>query len=146
MSAGSPARRSRAEPTNPREPSGRQPDVLHITPSKPNPWYGTIVPGEKFTAEQMAELAARRLSCVEMITVRREATDREMYWPIGAWAPVYAFDCPVIGQRVEKFTIDGRQITLARPKVIAPNGEAKLIRADGWVRRPSRSPKGGGAR
>ena len=64
---------------------------------------------------------------VEVITVRRQATDREMWWPIGSPPPVFAFECPVIHRRAD-----------GKVRVIAPAGMVKLVRADGWAGFPCR--------
>ncbi len=123
-------------------PIGRQPKVRYITPSKPNPWYGTIdgyaesefaqVGGARFTLEQQYGLACRGLvaDTVETITAKRQATDREMWWPAGQLPPVFAFECPVVGRHH-----DGRL------RVISPSGTEKLIREDGWTSWPKTKPR-----
>lgn len=103
---------------------GRQPETPVIIPSKPNPWYGAIIDGSVFTREQLSELEKRDRdpATVERMTVRRNATDREMWWPNGSLPPVYEFECPVLGRRAD-----------GRVRVIAPNGFGKLVYSDGWI-------------
>ena len=120
---------------------GRQPAEARITPSKPNPWYGTITGGtreagaikggSRFTAEQDRELARRGIDDtvdVQALTVRRSATMAEAWWPDTQPPPVFEFECPVIGTRA-----DGRLV------VISPAGDAKLVQPDGWTSAPGRS-------
>lgn len=106
---------------------GRQPAVIYITPSQPNPWYGTIVEGQRFTAQQVYWLRVKGIDheTVEAMTVMRQATDREYYWGPGQQAPEFHFECPVLGRRAD-----------GRVKVMAPAGDVKLVFGDGWVRRP----------
>jgi hypothetical protein len=106
---------------------GRQPDVPHVIPSKPNAWYGTIVEGERFTRQQLAALARRGIdpATVDAITVTRNATIREMYWPLGSLPPVYQFECPVLGRQPDR-----------RIRIIAPIGDEKLVYSDGWPTPP----------
>jgi hypothetical protein len=113
---------------------GRQPEVLHVTPSKPNAWYGTIVEGQRFTRQQLAVLERRSIdpAAVEAISVTRNATSREMYWPSGTVPPVFQFDCPVVHRRAD-----------GRVRVIAPNGEEKLVYADGWTTPPPKTRRAG---
>lgn len=105
---------------------GRQPAVIHIVPSKQQPWYGAIVPDHRFTAQQLAQLGKRGLdpTTVGVLTVRRNATTREMYWPLGSLPPVYAFDCPVIAHGTDRVT------------VIAPDGSTRKVYLDGWTTPP----------
>lgn len=108
---------------------GRQPAVMLITPSAPYSWYGTIRDNRRFTEQQNAKLITAGkdpLTC-EAITVRRNATDREHYWPLGSLPPYFAFDCPVVAHMAD-----------GRVKVIAPSGENKIVLKDGWVTRPGR--------
>lgn len=111
----------------------RQPEVLHIVPSKPNPWYGSIVEGDPLTIEQRRALAERGLAeDTPTMIVYRQATDREMWWGLNSAPPVFEFECPIIGHRAQ---------TKASPpkvKILSPNGEAKLVFPDGWTRRPHR--------
>ncbi|MDR6850159.1 hypothetical protein [Sphingomonas sp. BE137] len=100
-----------------------------VTPSNPNPWYGTIREGRRFTEQQNAKLISANkdpLTC-ESIEVRRNATDREYYWPTGTYPPFFAFDCPVLARMAD-----------GRVKVIAPSGQNKIVLKDGWVTRPGR--------
>lgn len=103
---------------------GRQPEILQIIPSKPNPWYGTIVDGEPLTLEQLRTLDRMSLdpTNTKRVTVRRNATDWEMWWPIGNLPPVYEFECPLLRRRADD-----------RLHVIAPDGTGKLVFADGWT-------------
>lgn len=105
----------------------RQPERLYITPSKPNPWYGTIVEGDPLTIEQRRALAQQQLdpAKIETLKVRREATSREFYWGRNQAPPVFAFDCPVLDRRRD-----------GKIRVIAPGGWAELILPNGWVRPP----------
>jgi hypothetical protein len=106
---------------------GRQPEVCYIIPSKPNAWYGAIVEGERFTRQQLAVLKQRSIDpeTVEAITVTRNATTREYYWPAGSLAPVFQFECPVVHRRAD-----------GRVRVIAPIGDEVLVFADGWPTPP----------
>ena len=118
-------------------PVGRQPKIRRITPSRINPWYGTIngysenelaqEGGEQFTLEQQHAIACRGLvaDTVETITAKRQATGDEIWCPEGQLPSVFAFDCPVVGKHH-----DGRL------RVIAPSGTEKLIRPDGWTSWP----------
>ncbi len=103
---------------------GRQPEVRHHIPSKPNPWYGSVVEGDDLTVQQrmaLADLGDR--APAEIMTVRRYATDREMYWGTdNSVRPYFEFTCPVVRRRA-----DGRIY------VISPIGDVKLIRDDGWT-------------
>ena len=105
---------------------GRQPAVIYIAPSKQQPWYGAIVPDQRFTAQQLAQLDKRGLdpATVGVLTVRRNATTSEMYWPLGSLPPVYAFDCPVITHGADRVT------------VIAPDGSTRKVYPDGWTTPP----------
>ncbi|KQM92202.1 hypothetical protein ASE70_14910 [Sphingomonas sp. Leaf22] len=106
-------------------PMGRQPEVCHIIPSKPNPWYGGIVEGDPLTVQQRWAMTKRGMPAdVETITVRRLAClIREVYAGSNAPRPYYEFQCPV--QSRQK---DGRIY------VISPSGDRKLVQADGWIR------------
>ncbi len=130
----------RQDPNKP--PIGRQPYHRKVTPSNPNPWYGTIEHGEvvsqaagpiaiaggaRFTSEQMHAMAVAgiRPDTAEVIQVRRQACKvNEICVPLGELPPVFAFDCPVLDLHGEKV------------RVIAPSGQRKLIAQDGWALRP----------
>lgn len=103
---------------------GRQPETPRIVPSRPNPWYGHILTGHTFTVEQLQAVERGGLNpeTIERITVRRNATDDEHWWPAGSLPPIFEFECPVLGHR-----IDGRV------RVISPSGMVKLVFADGWT-------------
>ena len=131
--------RRNARPTG--DPIGRQPHPVIITPSKPQPWYGSIVSGEiragavvggeTLTREQCASMASLKLGPEPpTLTVKRQATDREMWWPLGSLPPILAFECPIIGDRKD-----------GRVKVLAPSGVGKRVDADGWAHRPYRTPR-----
>jgi hypothetical protein len=121
---------------------GRQPVTLYIAPSKPNPWYGTIVDGvagkfaitggERFTAEQAFAIRQRGLDLakLEVIAVTRNATTREMYWSKSSPTPQYQFECPVLARRRD-----------GRISVISPSGLPEIVDADGFAGRAK-----GGAR
>jgi hypothetical protein len=107
---------------------GRQPETLWITPSKPNPWYGSITEGDALTVQQRDYLAKRQLDRAPLtITVKRNATHREAWWPRGSVPPQYHFECPVLGRNG-----DG-SVT-----IVAPAGFAQTVRADGWVGEPGK--------
>lgn len=123
-------------------PIGRQPVHIQIAPSKPYPWLGSIrgavrneadtayVGGDRFTLEQQRELMKRGgdVPTAPALLVKRQASATELYFPAGQLPPVYAFECPIVGKRGEKI------------QVIAPNGDLKLVAADGWAHRPYRNP------
>ncbi|WP_245653601.1 hypothetical protein [Sphingomonas pituitosa] len=109
----------------------RQPSNLVITPSNQSPWVGWLnAPGDRFTRAQLGAMKANNIdpnTHAFIITVFREATMREMWWPRGDAPPVFQFDCPVMS-----VTSDGRY------RVIAPSGDVKIVLANGWVKMPSR--------
>ena len=126
---------------------GRQPNRIHINPSRQYPWYGAIVGGvltgfdnrsvtggERFTEQQADQLRKRRLNpeTVEAMTVRRNSTDREIWCPIGQLRLVYEFECPVLSRQAD-----------GRARVIAPSGSVKLVEADGWTSPYRRRGMGG---
>ncbi|WP_174298152.1 hypothetical protein [Sphingomonas bacterium] len=122
-------------------PVGRQPAAYLVTPSKSQPWIGgvigaaivagVVVGGERYTAQQQAEGRRRGVDLIDgpSLLVKRQATAEEMWWPAATLPPVFAFECPVIGKRGDRITI------------IAPNGDGKLVQADGWAHRPYRKPR-----
>jgi hypothetical protein len=111
---------------------GRQPEVKIITPSKPNPWYGAFEEGKPFTEQQVAAMITAGITPVgcEAIEVKRNATDREYYWPLNSPPPYFAFQCPVIGRRADE-----------KIKVISPSGSPQFVRSDGWVGAPGKPRK-----
>lgn len=112
---------------------GRQPQRVVIAPSRSYPWYGNAVADDPLTTQQRFELDKRRLpQDTERMTVYRQASQQEMYWPQGSAPPVFEFECPVLGRRAG----GGRGID--KIKVLAPNGEVKMVFPDGWVSRPHR--------
>ena len=123
-------------------PVGRQPARVQIAPSKSYPWYGSIrggvadaigiKGGDRFTVQQEAELIrqGRDVPTAEALLVKRQASARELYWPLGQLPPVFAFQCPVIGHRAD-----------GKVKVISPSGDVKHVLPDGWSHRPFRRPQ-----
>ena len=147
-----------ADPNTP--PIGRQPSVRQVAPSIRTPWYGNVtgyrevhgiqVDGDRWTTQQAAAILSRGLDPLtcEAMTVRRQAVGEEVWTPVGQLPAVFAFDCPIIQQMAD-----------GQIKVIAPDGEPKIVRADGWGHPPRRRPsqpedgfyqarvfRGGGAR
>jgi len=121
---------------------GRTPLSYKITPSKSQPWYGTvtgafvrttiaIVGGDRFTQQQMFALEDRGIDPVEVesITVRREASMEEIWVGFRSYSPVLGMECPVLTRRGD-----------GKIKVIAPSGELKWVRPDGWAHKPTRNP------
>jgi hypothetical protein len=104
---------------------GRQPETLWITPSRPNPWYGSIVEGQRFTMQQVQALRSLGTDpeTAEAVTVTRNATTREMYWPKSSEPPCYQFECPVLARR------------RGRISIISPSGITVTIDADCFVGR-----------
>lgn len=128
------------------KPVGRQPALRVYTPSKPNPWHGTIIDyevvnyaqtgGERFTGQQVCTLHEMELNpaTVEVITVKRQPSSREWGVPrVGELPDVFAFDCPVIERRRD-----------GKIKVISPSGNLNWIEPTGWVSPPSTRPYRGG--
>lgn len=135
---------SRPDPNTP--PIGRQPYAILIAPSRRYPWYGQIVGahvvtgptgpiayagGERFTNQQVD--AVRKLgldpTTIATMMVKRQALKDELWIPLGQLPPVFAFDCPVIGNWRGKV------------RVIAPDGQKSLVFPDGWGHRPIRIPR-----
>lgn len=126
------------------EPIGRQPSRLYISPSKTYLWYGCIIGGThndlatvgglQFTEQQTEAMCARGVDpeTCEVMTVKRQATDREICSGWGVMPPVFAFDCPVLGRRAD-----------GKVKIITPSGDAKFIRGDGWANKPRTRPGSG---
>lgn len=114
---------------------GRQPATCYITPSKPNPWYGSIIGGvkgklavtggERFTAEQTAAMREQGFDPGqdEVITITRNATTRELYWPKGSPPPQFQFDCPVLCRRN------------GHVKILSPSGLIEWVGPDGFAGR-----------
>jgi len=103
---------------------GRQPKVLHISPSKSYPWYGKIIEGRRFTVEQELGLAHLGIKPddVEAMKVRRTSNDNEFWTPLYTYPPVFEFECPILGHRAD-----------GKVKVLSPCGDAKLIFSNGWI-------------
>ena len=110
---------------------GRQPEVRHIAPSKTYPWYGFWEEGHRFSVEQERALIRSGADPVTApsLIVKRQARHEEYSWPFNELPPRFEFECPVIGRRGEKV------------KVIAPNGDTKLVFENGWSHRPYRQPR-----
>lgn len=102
----------------------RQPATIIITPSASQPWYGTAAEGDRYTRQQLYHMVQRGMNpaTAEAITVKREATSKEMWWPIGEAPPIFEFDCPIISRRR-----DGKL------NVLTPSGDVKAVLDDGWV-------------
>lgn len=115
---------------------GRQPNPCFITPSNPNPWYGTIVAGRTLTAQQEAALnkAGVDPAVCECILVTRNATHREAWWPKTSPAPQFQFPCPIVSRRRD-----------GRINIISPSGLPAIVDADGFAGRTPSPKKGRGA-
>ncbi|QUT07968.1 hypothetical protein KFK14_11585 [Sphingobium phenoxybenzoativorans] len=102
-----------------------------ITPSNQGFWEGSIREGDRFTNEQMHSMIVYGLvpGEVETLVVTRPATARELWWPTGTPAPVFEFECPVLGLRKD-----------GKVKVISPSGLAKWVWPDGAITRPRKAP------
>ena len=126
-----------------KEPIGRQ--ALHALwrPSKPrDPWFGTIrgaertklafVGGDRFTVEQEAALIemGRDIPTAPSMVVKRQASGDEIYCSSYDLPEVFACECPTTG----KTKADDRV------QVVAPSGALVWVMADGWARRPRRTP------
>ncbi len=109
---------------------GRQPEVMYVTPSKPNIWYGMVVADQRFTTQQSAKLIelGRDPVTAEAIAVKRNATDREFYWNNRQLPPYFEMMCPVLARRAD-----------GKIKVIAPSGGFTFVRPDGWAGAPGRA-------
>lgn len=107
---------------------GRQPGLQLVTPSKPNPWFGTAAEGDRYTVQQLHEMARLKLDpeVVESILVKRLSSYKENWWPKGGLTPFYQFECPVLGR-----LRDGRV------KILAPAGLPMIVFGDGWATRPN---------
>jgi hypothetical protein len=101
---------------------GRQPEVMLVTPSKPNLWYGSIRGDDPLTAQQRRELAKSSVDPdqVERITVTRKATRNEAYWSRFDETPLFRFECPIIRRRRD-----------GQIEVISPSGLPALVQPDG---------------
>lgn len=112
-----------------RQWAGRQPGILHMNPSRDYPWYGTYLGNREMSEQQFNGLITANMPLVNppTLTVRRNATDKEMWWGTNQFPPYFQFECPVI-----KSLADGRY------KVISPSGAVKIVLKDGWVTRPGK--------
>ncbi|WP_242183288.1 hypothetical protein [Sphingomonas sp. CARO-RG-8B-R24-01] len=117
---------------HPRQFVGRQPEIKLVTPSKPNPWYGSFEEGKPFTHQQVAAMITAGITPVgcEAIEVKRNATNGEYWWPLRSPPPYFAFQCPVIGRMAD-----------GRIKIISPSGLPQIVRSDGWVGAPGKPRK-----
>lgn len=106
--------------------------TAYITPSRINAWRASRREGDKFTVQQLARLADRGLDpdTVEVLEVRSTASMQEWCWPANEHAPVFIFECPVVGHRGE------------RVMVIAPAGMTKLVWPDGSITRAQARRRG----
>lgn len=132
-------RRALADPNLP--PVGRQPSVRQVSPSVRTPWYGNVVGyrnvdgiqvgGERWTTQQAAAILQRGLDPLtcEAMEVRRQAVNAEIWIPVGDLPAVFAFDCPII-----------QRMASGKVKVIAPDGQPKIVFANGWGHHPIRRP------
>jgi hypothetical protein len=118
---------------------GRQPTIMKWTPSKGLPWYygdirgfteedGAQVGGERFTVEQQLSMAVHGIApdTRETMTIYRQATDEERWWPPGTLPARFAFECPIVALRRDM-----------RLTIIAPDGRTMPAFQDGWAKRPN---------
>lgn len=107
-----------------------QPEIANYRPSKTTLWYGDRDGVDQLTKQQRHACAMRGVDAddAERQTVRRYASQEEHYWPVCSWnpkalpRPFFEFQCPILQRRAD-----------GRIKVIAPNGDAALVREDGWA-------------
>lgn len=97
-----------------------------ITPSSPDPWFGSWDGDAILTREQLAGLKARHLDpeTTERVGVTIRTTMAQLWVPLDQKQPWRLIPCPIVQLRED-----------GRVKVIAPNGERKLVYIDGSVRR-----------
>ncbi len=107
----------------------RQPEHINLSPSGWSPWIGWgNSPADRFTRAQvggMKDLGIDPETHAFFVTVYREATQREDGHRRGDVPQVFQFDCPVISVTKDK-----------RLRVIAPNGDIKIVMPDGWAAEP----------
>ncbi|RSV41571.1 hypothetical protein CA234_09575 [Sphingomonas sp. ABOLE] len=107
----------------------RQPEHINLSPSGWSPWIGWGETREdRFTRAQVAEMQRLGIDPVNpprVVTVYREATQREDGHRRGSLPKVFQFDCPVLSVTKDK-----------RLRVIAPNGDVKIVMEDGWAAEP----------
>ncbi len=107
----------------------RQPQHINLSPSGWSPWIGWgETPEDRFTRAQryeMKKLGIDPEAHAMFVTVYREATQREGGHRRGDVPQVFQFDCPVLS-----VTRDHRL------RVIAPNGDVKIVMRDGWADEP----------
>jgi hypothetical protein len=97
-----------------------------IVPSRPDPWFGRWAPGSTLTEEQLHQLAQRGLDPdTERLDVHVSVSQAQLWMPLGEKQPWRLVPCPIVGRMK-----DGRL------KVVAPNGERKLVYATGELRKP----------
>lgn len=107
----------------------RQPENLNLSPSGWSPWIGWgDTPEDRFTRAQVGGMTRRGIdpsNPAKVVTVYREATQREDGHRRGSVPQVFQFDCPVLSVTKDK-----------RLRVIAPNGDVKIVMQDGWAEEP----------
>lgn len=116
--------------------AGRMPASVTISPSRDYPWYGRYQPDRSLTEQQYNALISAGCDPTnpETITVRRNATDQEMWWGTDQFPPYFEFECPIVSRLAD-----------GRVKVIAPSGANKIVLRDGWVTRPGKRKVGWGS-
>jgi len=108
---------------------GRMPANVLISPSREYPWYGRYQADRVLTEQQYNALitAGADPTTAETITVRRNASEQELWWGTNQYPPYFEFECPVVARLAD-----------GRIKVIAPSGSNKIVLRDGWVTRPGK--------
>jgi hypothetical protein len=97
-----------------------------VVPSRPDPWFGRWAPGSVLTEEQLDQLAQRGLDPdTEQLDVHVSVSQAQLWVPLGDKRPWRLIPCPIVGRMK-----DGRL------KVVAPNGERKLVWPTGELRKP----------
>ena len=106
------------------------PEVVHITPSRINPWRGAKTKGARFTHRQLAAMADMKMDPATIdetggvVTCRSVSSAREIYVNSGESQPVYVFDCPILEIRPNGFRL-----------VISPRGINKIVHESGRLKR-----------
>lgn len=101
--------------------------LLSVAPSKMGTdfWYGEWVNDQRFTWRQIKHLRSigMAVESAEELIVYVSCSD--MVWtPMGQKTPHRTIPCPIVGRRADQL------------KVVAPNGECKLVWPDGWLTKP----------
>jgi hypothetical protein len=97
-----------------------------VTPSNISCWAGARSQETDFTPRQIAALERQGFdpATVDRLQVRVGVSAREFWFPATTYSRVVRLIiCPVVGRRLD------------RVRVIAPNGEAKLVYPDGSLKR-----------